>query len=370
LGQYVPFSQPTGGGFDGIPDIQEIQFALPTQNRGNQYNARLDFTPTEKDSIALSTYITRLDNLDSDSAAQSRPIADLPFKPLNTSGTILYTRIISSNTLNEARFNATRFSVDQQSDDSNTNFGIPRVEVEGLPFDRIRFGAPRSENTPAILAQNIFELSDTLSKVVGNHALKFGVAYRKEQDNSDASGGSRPIYSFSGLFNLANDTPIFEGVNVDPRTGAPADAQRYFRINYYSGFVQDDWKARPNLTLNLGLRYEYYTPLSEKEGRLSNLFFGSQGLLNSRVVAVDQLYEPDRNNFAPRVGFAYSPRFKALGFGSETGESTVIRGGFGVAYNRIPVAPLANVRGNPPFFARFGICCGTSPADGFGAPFV
>lgn len=369
LGQYVSLGQAQGGGFDGIPDIQEIQFGLPSSNRGNQYNVRLDFTPTENDSLTLSTYITRQDNLGSDGAAAGRPMADLFFKPLNTSGTIVYRRVISATLFNEARFNGTRFSLDQQRDAEIANFGIPRVEVEGLPFDRIRFGAPRSENTPGILAQNIFELSDTLSWVRGNHALKFGVVLRKEQDNSDASGGSRPIYSFSGLFNLANDTPIFEGINADPRTGAPADAQRYFSTNYFGGFVQDDWKTRPNLTLNFGLRYEYFAPLTEKDDRLSNLFFGSQGLVNSRVTAVSQLSDPDRNNFAPRVGFAYSPRFKFLGFGNETNDRTVVRGGFGVAYNRIPVAPLANARGNPPFFARFGICCGTAAND-FGTPFV
>ncbi|MCM3904139.1 MAG: TonB-dependent receptor [Pyrinomonadaceae bacterium] len=372
LGLYVPFSQPTGGGFDGIPDIQEIQFALPGSNRGNQYNVRLDFRPTSNDTFTFSTYLTRQDNLGSDGGSRSRPMADLPFKPFNSSGTILYSRVLSPTTLNEARFNATRFSLDQQSDAGTTNFGIPRIEVEGLPFDRIRFGADRSENTPGILAQNIFEFSDTLSKVVGNHALKFGAVFRNEQDNSDGSGGSRPIYSFSGLFNLANDTPIFEAINADPRTGFPADAQRYFRTNYWAGFVQDDWKFRPNLTLNLGLRYEYYSPLKEKDGRLSNLFFGSQGLVNSQVRPVDQISDPDRNNFAPRVGFAYSPRFKFLGLGSESGEGAVIRGGFGIAYNRIPVAPLANARGNPPFFARFNICCGTAgpPLDGFGTPFV
>ena len=372
-GQYVPFSSPQGGGFDGIPDLQEVQFILPGQNRGNQYNARLDFTPTVNDSFTASTFITKQDNLGSDSASQGRPIADLPFKPINLSGTLIYRRVISATTFNELRANATRFSLDQQADAAGTNFGIPRVEVEGLPFDRIRFGAQRSENTPGILAQNIFEFGDTLSKVIGNHSVKLGVVYRNEQDNSDSSGGSRPIYSFSGLFNLANDTPIFEGINADPRTGAPADAQRYFTTKYYAGYVQDDWKMQPNFTVNLGLRYEYYSPLEEKDGRLSNLFFGSQGLVNSRVTAVTRLSDPDRNNFAPRVGFAYSPRFRVLGLGSESGDSTVLRGGFGIAYNRIPVAPLANVRGNPPFFARFGICCGTAgPAggDGFGSPFV
>ena len=356
LGQYVP--DPTGGGFDGIPDIQEVQFALPGFNRGNQYNLRLDFLRTTKDSLTLSTYITKQDNFNADSGGKSRQMADLPFKPLNTSGTIIYRRIISATALNEARFNATRFSVDQQRDSSSVNFGIPRVEVEALPFDRIRFGADRSENTPGILAQNIFELSDTFTKVIGNHGFKFGGAFRVEQDNSDSSGGSRPIYSFTGLFNLANDTPVFEGINADPRTGDPADAQRYFSTNYYAFFVQDDWKVRPNFTLNLGLRYEYYSPLKEKDERLSNLFFGPNGLVDSRVVAVDELYEPDRNNFAPRIGFAYSPRLHFLGLGSETGDTTVIRGGFGIAYNRIPVAPLANVRGNPPFFGRFSLCCG------------
>jgi hypothetical protein len=369
LGQYVSLGNPTGGGFDGIPDIQEIQFELPGVNRGNQYNLRLDFTPNDKDSLTFSTYVTRQDNLASDSAAQSRPMADLPLKPLNTSGTIIYRRIISATTLNEARFNGTRFAIDQLRDANNTNFGIPRVEVEGLPFDRIRFGPNRSENTPGLLAQNIFEFSDTLTKVFGNHAFKFGGVFRIEQDNTDGSGGSRPLYSFSGLFNLANDTPIFEAINADPRTGLPADAQRYFTTNYYAAFIQDDWKVRPNFTLNLGLRYEYYAPLKEKDERVSNLFFGPQGLIDSRVVPVDELYEPDRNNFAPRIGFAYSPRLRFLGLGSETGDSTVIRGGFGIAYNRIPVAPLANVRGNPPFFARFNICCGTAPTD-FGSPFA
>jgi hypothetical protein len=354
-GQYVAAA--TGGGLDGIPDIQQVQFGLPGQNRGNQYNVRLDFTPNEKNTITFSTYLTRLNNLGSDSAAQGRPIGDLPFKPFNSSGSILFNHVFSATLLNEARFNATRYKIDQARDAANTNFGIPRIEIEGLPIgDRIRFGAAQGEGTPGIFAQNIYEFSDTLSKTRGNHALKFGAVIRYEQDNSNLSGGSRPLYSFSGLFNFANDAPVFEQINADPRTGAPADLQRYFRTNYYAGFAQDDWKARPNLTLNIGLRYEYYAPLKEKEGRLSNLFFTPGNLVNAQVRAVDRFYEPDKNNFAPRFGFAYSPKWNAGKM--FTGDRAVIRGGFGLAYNRIPVAPLNNARGNPPFFARYGICCG------------
>jgi len=367
-GQYVSLGNPTGGGLDGIPDIQQVQFALPGQNRGNQYNLRLDFTPTEKDTFAFSTYLTKLNSFSTDAGAQGRPMTDLPFKPFNSSGTFLYNHIFSATLLNEARFNATRFKIDQAKDAANVNFGIPRIEVEGLPIgDRIRFGVGQGEGTPGIFAQNIYEFSDTLSKTAGAHALKFGAVVRKEQDNSNLSGGSRPLYSFSGLFNLANDTPIFEAINADPRTGDPADAQRYFRTPYYAGFAQDDWKVRPNLTLNLGVRYEYYVPLTEKNGKLANLFFTPGNLLAAQVRAVDRLYEPDKNNFAPRFGFAYSPRWNIGGLFKE-GQS-VIRGGFGVAYNRIPVAPLNNVRGNPPFFARYGLCCGTASTD-FGSPFA
>ena len=134
-----------------------------------------------------------------------------------------------------------------------TNFGIPLIEIESLPFDRIRFGAERSEATPAIFAQNTFEFRDIVNWVAGNHALKFGAEVRWEQDNNNLVGGARPIYTFDGLFNFANDAAKFEGVNADPNTGAPADAQRYFRTGLYAGFIQDDWKLRPGLTLNLGV---------------------------------------------------------------------------------------------------------------------
>ena len=153
------------------------------------------------------------------------------------------------------------------------------------------------------------------------------------------------------MFNLANDTPIFEGINADPTTGAPADAAREYRTNDYAFFVQDDWKVKRNLTLNLGLRYEFFPPINDTLNRQSNIVFGPNGLVDSKVQVVDQFFKPDKNNFGPQIGFAYSP-----GLLKEKG---VIRGGFGIGYNRIPSVVFLNSRGNPPFFSRFGICCGT-----------
>ena len=129
-GQYVPFSAPTGGGFDGIPDLQFVQIADPDNTRGLQVNPRFDFN-LGKNQIALSAYVTQLENNNSDIGAQSRPIADLVFKPVNSAATLTFNRIINATTFNEARVNFTRFHADQVQSSVDTNFGIPRIEVEG-----------------------------------------------------------------------------------------------------------------------------------------------------------------------------------------------------------------------------------------------
>jgi len=367
-GQYLSFGNLQGGGFDNIPDLQFAQLAVPSLSRGNQYNPRLDFNFTDRDTLTVSSYISRFTGLGSDSSGRSRPMGDIGTAPENSFATVSYMRTISPTMLNEARFNATRYAYNEIESSSETPFNLPRIEIENLPGDRLRFGPPRSETTPGIFAENTFEFRDTLRWVRGTHGLSFGGEIRKEQDNNNLGGGARPLFTFAGLFNLANDAPLFYSINADPRTGGPAEAQRYFRTGTYAFFVQDDWKARPNLTFNLGLRYEYYAPLREKRGRLSNFIFGPPGqeLTGGRIAVVDELYEPDRNNFAPRLGFAWSPT-KILG--TDFTNKMVVRGGFGIAYNRLPVNVFENTRGNPPFFARYNICCGTSAQD-FSTPFA
>jgi hypothetical protein len=361
FGQYVPLGSP-GGGLDGVADLQIAQLAIPGTIRGQQYNAKVDYYRGQ-DQFAVSTFISRANNQNADPGAQGRPMADLTLQPLSPSVFLTWIRTISPTMVNEARFNFSRFAFDQVASNSNVNFGIPRVEIENLLIDdRLRFGANRSESTPGIFAQNTYAFRDVLSKQLSKMVLKFGFEARGEQDNNNLLGGARPDYSFSGLFNFANGTPIFEAINTDPRTGVPANAQRYFRTKDYGFFVQNDWKLRPNLTVNLGLRYEYFTPLRELNGHLVNLALGTgaQSLTNATLKISDQLTNPDRHNFAPRLGFAWSP--------SLLQSKTVLRGGAGVSYNRTPDVLFANTRGNPPFFARFNLCCGTAATD-FGTPF-
>ena len=153
-------------------------------------------------------------------------MADLISERLNWAAAAIYTRTISATLVNEARFNVTRWSFDEVASNPDVNFGIPRIEVEGLPFDRFRFGANRSEGTPGVFKETQLEFRDTLNWVKGNHAFKFGGEYRKELNDNSLIGGARPLYSFVRQWNLANDTPIFEAINADPSTGAPAEGAR------------------------------------------------------------------------------------------------------------------------------------------------
>ena len=365
LGQYLTFGNLGGGGLDGIPDIQKVIIAGPTINRPNQYNARFDFLPTQNNQLTFSTYLTRGFRVGSDTGAAARPQADITQTPNNSAYAVLYNSTLSPTLLNEARFNFTKFAYDEVASSSETNFGIPRIEIENLLRDgRIRFGANQAETTPGIFSEKTMEFRDVVSNVRGNHGLKFGGEYRRELNDNNLNGASRPLYTFAGLFNFANDAPLFYQINADPETGGVANAQRHFRSSSYGLFFQDDWKVRPNLTLNLGLRYEYFGVLQEENDQVANFVFGpGGGLAGSRVEPTSDLYNPDRNNFAPRIGFAYSPsRF-------DLQEKLVLRGGFGISYNRIPEVVFANTRGNPPFFARFQICCGTAATD-FGSPFA
>jgi len=364
LGNYVLFSQPNGGGFDGIADLQYALLANPTHFTGNQYFSRVDYNITSNDTLAVTAIFTPVTNFTSDSQAQSRPMADITSKRLNWDIAAIYLRNLSATMVNEARFNYTRWGFNEVDANPDVNFGIPRVEIEGLlpGGDRLRFGANRSENTPGILHENQLDFRDSLSKVFGTQSLKFGAEYRIDLNNDTGTGGARPDYSFVRPWNFANDTPIFEAINADAQ-GTPQANNTPFKSGDLSFFIQDDWKFRPNLTFNLGLRWEYFAPISPRNGKLGNLVFGSNGLADAKVVTVDKLTKSDLNNFGPQLGFAWSPKI--------FNDKLVVRGGAGVGYDRLPNALLANTRANPPNGARYGICCGTAgAADGFGTPFV
>ncbi len=374
-GTYLPFtgalaglvgSGQIGGGLDpNTPDIQYVTLALPGTTSGNQFNGRVDFNQGHNQ-FAYSTYFTLFNDLGADGAGRSRPQQDLRKTPVNQVQSISFIRLFSPTLINEFRANFTRFNFNQVASTSNVNFGIPRIEIEGNNFDRIRFGAAQGSTTPAVFVENTYNLRDTVTKTVGSQTIKAGFDFAADQNNNDLSGQARPIYVSHLIWNFANDAPIFEGIDANPQTGGPANAKRYLRSKDYAVFLQDDWKVRPNLTVNLGVRWEYFSPFSDSKGALSNITFGSGGVLSTATVGpVNTLIQPTRRDFGPRIGFAWSP--------AAYGNNTVIRGGFGIAFNRPDDVQFGNAAFNPPNYARFGLCCGTAGTAGgdvFGSPYA
>jgi hypothetical protein len=356
-GTYDPTNGGIGGGFDGIPDLDLAQIYLPASTEGNQYNARVDYN-SGKNLFSANVFLTYLTTLAADASAQGRPNADFGTKNFSPSGFLSWVRTINSTMINEARFNFTRYGYNGITANPQINWAIPRVEIQGLPeSERVRYGAQQGDNTPAITGENTFAFRDVVSKVIGNKAFKFGFEFSREQDNDALIGGARPDQVFQGPWNFANGTPIFEAIEVNPITGgAPVNRPQYFRSSNYGVFVQNDWKLRPNLTVNLGLRWEYYAPPTEAKGNLTNFVPTSDpidGLLDGSEINPKEMWNKTWKHFGPRLGFAWSP--------TKYDSRLVFRGGFGIAYDRFDDNIFNNTRNNPPDVASYGICCGGPP---------
>jgi hypothetical protein len=363
-GTYVPtFStNPNGGGLDGIADVQWVRLENPTSFRGNQYFSRVDFNPTSKDNFAFSSYFTPVTNKSSDVSAQSRPMADVISKRLNYALAFIYNRIFSSKLTNEARFNITRWGYNELDSNPDARWNLPRIEIEGIYSDRLRFGPPWGLNTPGHILERQLDFRDVVGYTFGNHGFRFGVEFRKDLNDNFELGGARPLYSFFRPWNFANGTPIFETLTADNQ-GKPTANNTSFSTADFALFAQDNWKFRPNLTFNLGLRWEYFSPITARGGKqLGNLQLGPNGgLVGAKIVTDKHLTDRDLNNFGPQLGFAWSPEM--------FDNKLVIRAGAGLGYDRLPNALLANARRNPPNGAIYGFCCGTAAGE-FGTPFV
>jgi hypothetical protein len=355
-GTYGTYLDPwqRGGGFNGIADLQFAELASETSGRGHQYFTRVDWNVTGRDKFAFSSFVVPTTGFSTDPDAQSRPMSDLTTDRLNMAFGAIYTRTLSTTMINEARFNFTKWGFDEFESNPNANFGLPRVEIENvMSGPRLRYGARRVQ---VAFDERQLDFRDILTKIVGNHVLKFGGEYRRDLNGNNEKGFARPLYSFLQPWNFANGTPILEEVAVDVN-GKPTGANTKFFTSELAFFAQDDWKFRPNLTLNLGLRWSYFSPITASDGVIGNLLPDANGgLAGARIVTDETLYDKDFNNFGPQLGFAWSPtKFR---------DKLVIRGGAGMGYDRLPNALLSQARRNPPNGRNNGFCC-AGPWDPF-----
>jgi hypothetical protein len=338
-----------GSGFDGIPDVEFLQTNAPNNNTNEQYNGRIDYHPTQLDLVAFSIYWTPVSNLGFSGPAYSANLYHHSSLARAWSG--IWDRNFSPNLLNEFRVGGSGWKWNELNTNPQEPFGLPGANFQpnganvyngfGSGGQLQGFGPPG----PSVFDQFTYSYRDTLTWIRGSHSIKFGADVTHVKFLDTAPWGAIPSYQFNNIWDFANDVPFSENVNFNPVTGTPTSATKNLRDNTIAFFVQDDWKVSPNLTLNLGLRWEDFVPPTETKGNLSNVVLGSvQNVLTGLSIKKGgSLYKNTYTNFEPQLGFAWSPTTAAFG------HKFVVRGGFGVGYNLEQFAITSNGRFNPPF---------------------
>lgn len=225
-------------------------------------------------------------------------------------------------------------------------------------------------NFPQRRVNNTYQAADELTWRRGNHNLAFGIDVRRSELNSDLPRNARTRLTFSGAprlifengsFRLPTSNDLNSAVRPEDLAalGAASNAfltlntsgtdanvgLRFYQFNFYG---QDTWHIRRSFSLSFGLRYEYNTPVKEVNERIENTFSdpalnlapGLRPFIGGRT----QIYDSDRNNLAPRIGLAYSPRLLSRD------RVTVLRAGYGMFYDQIPGAVVSQSRNVYPTF--------------------
>jgi len=246
--------------------------------------------------------------------------------------------------------------------------------VENLNFNGYSTGAAANQ---LVQTNNIYQVTDTFSKVLGKHTMKYGGEFHADQVNG------APIAQFNGSF-------VFSGTETgvdfaDYLIGVPSQYNQsqlnpfYARNKYVGLFAQDSWHVLPNLTLNYGLRWDRVTPWSERYNQISTFVAGAQsevfpgappGILYPGDPGIPNTLAPISNrSFAPRVGLAWSPDAQTGSFLEKllgAPGTTSIRASYGNFYTAIPALSIGVLAANAPYGTTY-----TSPQQPlFATPFI
>ena len=248
------------------------------------------------------------------------------------------------------------------------HFGLPLGYVNGTIQQWGSVGISRE-------SQNVYQILDNVTKIWGNHSLKFGASFQAIRFYYIYAPADLGQYHWDGQYTSAVGTPNTGNAVADMLV----DQENYATISvspnvndaqwYDAGYVQDDWKLSRKLTLNLGVRYDYFQPYKENSGRQANfvvtgplsigtgtgvvqfprsqrnIVLGAPFLdalakdnVTVQFVDNDRLATSQKTNFAPRIGLAYSPR-----------DNTVVRAGFGIFYGGLQSVGNGNLGANFPW---------------------
>ena len=355
-----------------LPGNANTAESVSTADHVNYWTARIDHNISNSDHL-YGRYMQSLEALDTPGLG--------PLTERNTSNRSRNAMIAESHTFSPTIFNELRvgynrgnFRTLQAGANGDTNYVNDIFHFQNIGGGPITWGLPTMTfanysqiggniDVPIASLINGFQVMDNLAISRGHHVLKMGTDIRPERFYTIFGTGNRGSFNFSGQFtqlpdNSATGSPFADFLlgYSNQAIGLAGEASGHFHTTTYGFYFQDDWRATDRLTLNLGLRYEYYSPWTEANGKNSRFIFGSpigSCFENTNPCPPGTIFQPkpgdpiyttDKNNFAPRIGLAYS-----LG----PSRRTVIRAAYGIFYTPLEVTEDVNNLMNPPNTYRF-----------------
>lgn len=290
-----------------------------------------------------------------------------------------WTKVVGASFVNEARFSYGRGTNDGTQDPFGED-GNAQIGFKGVPADdrvvggivgmdvsgHIRLGSPNF--MPKFQHTEQMQFLNTLTWLKGRHQVKFGVDVMAPMNNEYFDvAPTRGNLAFNGQFTGSGLADFMLGYAQRAQLTNVFVVEQ--QLASYGAYIQDDWKVGDALTVNIGVRYDYMTPATEKNNRMANfdpakgaLVYASDGSIEDRA-----LVNPDRNNFSPRIGATY-----------KLGDRTILRGGFGIFYNQFDrIGSEDQLALNPPGLANIDVQAAGGSAvpilrlqDGFPANFL
>ena len=318
--------------------LRKFDFSLPS--------FRVDHKLTSRDNLFWRTTINEPDDVGPGQALTQAFKYDAVQSERHVQYVLGDTHVFSPAIVNEVNLGFVRMNRIRNSADSFVRNWVDELGIKGVPTQPLTYGAPAitisGHPQAGFSTNNAFfqwitqsvQVVDNLSIVRGHHTFKTGLTYQKKQLNSTQWGAPNGNYAFTGVYSSLPPvgTPTRQAAIADTLLGFPATYsvqttpyEQRLRYSNFATYLQDDWRATSNLTVNIGLRWEYFGKPHDLFNRIASFDLSTgQQLLAGQNGTPRSLINPDRNNFGPRIGFAW----RALGT-----ESLVVRGAYGVFFS-------------------------------------
>ena len=369
-----------GSSVGGNPFVRQRN-VVPAEFTQDQYTVKVDGQVTANNRLSATAFFAKFPGLDPfpDPSSLASPFT-LKRADENTTVAIADTHVFGNNKVNEVRGGVFHLDNTRQLDDpflgmTNESIGVTNpatffdssnatlrlghyIGRPGGTMERFSFGGPNDSFNRR--EQRTWTIGDTLTWTTSSHALRLGAEYRRNEFNTNL-----PEEQATEFEKFDNFTQLLRGLATEADTQFGI-TDKQFRFNDFNAFIADDWHLSRSLTMNLGVRYEFFGLPEEVDGRIGNVDFDAisnfENPVNAFIVpknvkttgfaALDSaigasekannnhtLKGQDWNNVAPRLGLAWSPGDQRM----------VVRGGYGIFFDRPSAAFINTVFSNYPF---------------------